>query len=375
MNQRITFITLGDITSIATMKRALGMTNPLLGMGWDVSIIAMDCAENRKRIAMECDSRVKVMYYTESGVREEVAQKTALIKELKPEYIYFCSFGIRNRISKRELGYKPTVFIEHSELLSSIRGLGIKHKVKAHLVEYWSVIFADAFVCASKYLVQEYNKYAKQLYKKNIPVLYSPYAYNSDVIDAPRIIEKDLRGKYAGNRIFLYMGTMASNYGLFTMLNAVKEVVAKKPEFKLLLMGKGRHWEEAKKYVIEKKIEQYVDFLGYVPESDISSYFAVADAFISPLNNSIQDIARCPSKIYMYLPFGKPILTCKIGEPAEIFGEGGYYFDNARPETLAELIIKLCNQHAVQQNIKIEEHSWWKRSVDFDNWVKVINKK
>jgi glycosyltransferase involved in cell wall biosynthesis len=370
MGRKITFVTLGDISSIATMKRALGMANPLHQLGWDVSIIAMDCEENRKRIQMECDRNIEIRYYRSSGVREEVESKTALVRELRPDYVYFCSFGVRNRIKKGQLKYKPTIIVEHSELLSSIKNNGFAHKVKATVMEYGSVVYADALVCASKYLVEEYQKYSRQLFKRKMPVLYSPYAYNDEVISAPKIIINELRQKYKGNKVFLYMGTMTRNYGLFTMIDAVEAVIKEHPDFRLLLMGKGRHWEEAKQYATARNLDTNIEFLGYVPEQEISSYFELADAFISPLNNTIQDIARCPSKIYMYLPFNKPVLTCKFGEPVEIFGENGFYFDNLKYESLAALISQLVKGQFIPSRIDITAHSWMQRSVDFDKWVK-----
>ena len=53
---KICFYTTGDIKSIATMKRALGMADPLVNLGWEVFIIAMNTDENLKRIAMESSS-------------------------------------------------------------------------------------------------------------------------------------------------------------------------------------------------------------------------------------------------------------------------------------------------------------------------------
>src|SRR5690606_34808483 len=97
--------------------------------------------------------------------------------------------------------------------------------------------------------------------------------------------------------------------------------------FKFLFMGKGVELENGIKFVDTYGIGDEVEFLGYVDEDKLSSYFSIANAFVSPLNNTIQDIARCPSKIYMYLPFKKPIITSKIGEPHEIFKEEGLYFD------------------------------------------------
>jgi glycosyltransferase involved in cell wall biosynthesis len=365
----ITFITLGDITSIATMKRALGMANPLLKLGWAVSIITQDCEENRRRIGIECHSEVKVLYYQKASASEEVKSKTALVKKIKPSYIYFCSFSIRNRINKFKLGYKPEIIIEHSELQSSIPdNKGLK-KLLAVVTEYGSVFYATKLVCASKYLEKEYSLYAQKCLKSNMPIQYSPYAYNSEVINSPMLVLDKLEEEYKDKKVFLYMGTMTRNYGLFTMLEAALAFKKMQQSFVLVLMGRGRHLEEAKNFVKKHNLEDVVEFPGYISEDSLSSYFKRADAFISPLNNTVQDIARCPSKIYMYLPFQKPVFTCALGEPKEIFKEKGYYFDNTKPTTLTKLMSDAYNGNQIVLNVDIEEHSWTRRSIDFNNWI------
>jgi glycosyltransferase involved in cell wall biosynthesis len=367
--KKICFLTTGDITTIATMKRALGMANPLIAMGWEVSMIAMDCEENRKRAAIECVEEVAVHYYQNGSVSAEVAQKTQILKEIRPDYIYYCAFGFRNWIKKSALGFKPQLIIEHSELQSGIPdNKGLK-KLMALFIESLSVVYADKLICASKYLQDFYQRKAKQLFKSKMEMLYSAYAFSTEVIDAPKLHLDELTARYAGKKVFIYMGTMTRNYGLFTMLEAFSLARTTHPDIKLLLLGRGRHLEEAKAYVKEKQLENEVEFLGYVPETMLSSYFELADAFISPLNDTVQDWARCPSKIYMYIPFRKPIFTCKIGEPKEIFGDDGYYFDNSQPATLATLITTLTDNGQPAVSLDVAAHSWERRSADFTNWI------
>jgi glycosyltransferase involved in cell wall biosynthesis len=369
MKKKICFLTTGDITSIATMKRALGMANPLSALGWDVSVIAMDCAENRQRAGIECGSDIAVHYYQPAGAAGEVEQKTNILNSIQPDYIYFCAFGFRNWVRKSALRFRPEMIIEHSELQSGIPdNKGLK-KIMAHFIEGFSVLYADKLICASRYLETFYARKAKQLFKRNLPLLYSPYAYNNEVIDAPKLYLDELTAKYRNNTVLIYMGTMTRNYGLFTMLEAVEMAVKTTPDIKLLLLGRGRHLEEAGVFVKEHKLEPYVEFLGYAPETMLSSYFELADAFISPLNDTVQDWARCPSKIYMYIPFHKPVFTCKIGEPKEIFGDEGYYFDNNKPSTLADLITTLAQGELQSVRLDVTEHSWEKRSQDFSNWI------
>lgn len=366
---KICFITLGDIKFIATMKRAIGMAGPLLSLGWEVSIIAEDSEENRKRIAMECSDAVKVYYYQRGTPAEEVKVKTSLVNQIAPDYVLFCSFSFRNRIAKSKLTVKPKILIEHSELPSGIPDNKGLRRYAMLALEYWSVWYADGLLCASKYLCNTYTKRAAQLFRKQLPVLYSPYAFNQEVVESPRVRLKELQEDFAGKTMLVYMGTLTRNYGLFTMLQAMEMVSKERSDVVLLLLGQGRHQEEAKAFVKEKQLEAQVQFMGYTPEEDLSSWFAAAHAFISPLNDTVQDWARCPSKIYMYIPFSKPVFTGPIGEPLEIFGEQGYYFNNHAPASLAVLISKLASGKLLPNMVNKEAHSWERRAVDFTAWI------
>lgn len=371
--RKITFLTLGDISKIPTMKRALGMANPMQKLGWEVSIIAMDCTENRKRIAMECNAHIQVHYFKEAIASKEARLKTSIVNIIKPDFVYICSFGFRNRIIKSLLNCKPTLMVEHSELLSSVKAVGRLRRVVHYYFEVKSVFYSNGLICASKYLYNHYKKLAKTFNKITYPILYSPYAFNDKVILAPTKLTSILKEKYKNKTLLIYMGGMAKNYGLFTMIEAVQVLSKKNRQVKLLLMGNsGADLAEAKEFVSINKLNDYIEFLGYVPEDEISSYFEVADMLISPLNNTIQDKARCPSKIYIYLPFNKPVLTCEIGEAWEIFKENGYYFDNSKPESLSDLIENIMDKVTTRKgHIDVFQHTWSKRAEELDKWLKI----
>jgi len=359
----ICFYTTGDIKYIATIKRALGMANPLCRIGWTVYIIVMDSIENRKRVTLEA-REANALYYRNSSVFSEVIQKRRLIKHIKPDIIWVCSLGVRNLL----IYNKAKIFIEHSELGSAIPDNKGFKKMLIKFFEYFSLSHSG-LICASIYLVDYFTEKIKK-YSKVIPVHYSPYAYNEDVINMPLKIAKQLKSAYGGVTNFLFMGTLTRNYGLFTMLEAAKRLKDTGIRFHLLILGRGRHSDGAKEFIIHNNLEDCVAMTGYVDETCLSSYFHLADAFISPLNDTVQDRARCPSKIYMYLPFKKPILTCAIGEAENIFGENGLYFDNNDPGTLCVLMEKICMGMIKIHLINFEKHSWEERAKQFDTWYK-----
>lgn len=96
MLKRICFVTTGDIKNNAAAKRALGMATPLSDIGWKVYIIMEDSKENRHRVSLECDGRIRVFYYPSSSVLKEVIMKKRILAKIKPDYIYLCAFVFRN---------------------------------------------------------------------------------------------------------------------------------------------------------------------------------------------------------------------------------------------------------------------------------------
>ena len=127
---KICFITTGDIKNIATAKRALGMANPLVDLGWNVSILMEDTEENRHRVSMECSNKVKVYYFPHCSAFQEIKAKNKLIKEIDPDFIYICAFVTRNTVG---IGHRCKKLVEHSELQSCIPYMKGLRKIHCYL--------------------------------------------------------------------------------------------------------------------------------------------------------------------------------------------------------------------------------------------------
>jgi glycosyltransferase involved in cell wall biosynthesis len=364
----ICFVTTGNIRDIATAKRALGLAVPLADLGWTVYILLEDCAENRNRVNMECDSRIQIYYYQASNAFQERRSKNKIIRRIKPDYLYICAFVTRNIVGISQPCKK---LVEHPELQSRIFGIKVLRKLSYYINEYYSIIYSDALINASKYLQNVYKKRARRLLRPNLPMLYLPYAYNGEVIKIKRSDElEDKFRKYLLRPTFLFIGSILRNYGVFTILEAVK--ISKEngsSNFTVLLLGKGEDYNEAAKFVTDNGLNDIIEMPGYIPEGDISKYFSVASAFLSPMNDTIQDWARCPSKLYMYLPYQKPIITCKIGEPYEVLKDNGFYYT---PNCAAEMAEKMKEIIGIKDKavcIDYSSHSWSARAEELNGWL------
>ena len=221
----ICFVTTGDIKLVATAKRALGLADPLLDLGWEVSIIMENTEENKKRVAMECNNdKVRVYYYNRCNVVQELRIKNRIIKRIAPDYIYLCAFVFRNLVCV--FNRKPVKLVEHSELVSSFR-VG-KRKVLGNILEILSIFYASGMLYASKYLQQYYSgRIWNKILKK--PGLYFPYAYNENVcVNISPYLINDFRnalGIRGDEFVFVFLGSIATNFGAYLMVDAIKEIL------------------------------------------------------------------------------------------------------------------------------------------------------
>ena len=365
---RITFLTTGDIRKIATMKRALGMANPLADLGWKVSIVVMDCSENRTRISASCDQRIEIRYFKDGGAFSERRQKSEIIRSLDPDILYCCSYSFRNRSAIKDLRKDSRLVVEHSELASAIKGLPLFKRSLYAYYEWLSVRRSDMIVAASRWLQLYYQEKVNQSQRAHVPVTYLPYAQDTNLEAIDKNEVSRLQDKYKDYFNIIFLGSMIRNYGLFLMLDAFVELSKQHRNYRLHLIGDGPDLEEARVFVGQQDLSEMVTFTGYLSEKKLSAYLRLADAFLAPLYPTVQDQARCPSKTYLYLPFRKPVLTCSIGESAELFSDERLFF---RPGDSLDLADKIRSLEK-DINYPLPEpalHTWQARAATFNRDV------
>lgn len=367
---RICFVTTGDIESLATIKRATGMTEPLHRAGHMVGIVAWDTPANRERFSLEAPQAEVLWVPADRSPWNERSLKRRMLNAWHPDVVYVCAFGMRNSITRFELPRSVRVIVEHSELASAIpRSAHSRRKERAF--EMLSVFAADGVLCASRFLEAYFLKHAAACGRRGLPVLYHPYAYNPQTLKMEPGLQASILRRKGGKRMLLYMGTLAVNYGILDLLKGVKALSRRRDDFGFHILGRGRHADEARRLAAEMGLEGVAHFEGYVPEEALGSWLGCTDVFLAPIYDTTQDKARCPSKVYMYLPFGKPIVTSKIGDPWQLLGDDGFYFTPGDTEEMAATISQALDQSEqwAPTAFRPEEHTWECRTQQFLDWL------
>lgn len=351
---------IAEFSRFPSYKRVVGMGEALTEMGHEVHIAVFDCLENRTRMAMEAPKCCPVWIHTRNPFRE-AWMKLRAIYSIKPDAIYSPSYSFRN------LAYFGFVLprrlirvIEICELYSEY--LYDKPSLFWKFNEWFACVENSHILCASKYLESHFSN-AMARWRLKRALCYSPYAFPTYLSPAHRPVKHVKK--------LLFMASLWRGYGVFDVMEAFMKIRERIDNVELEILGNGPERGNVEKWVKEHALSAIVHIRGYVAEKDLNEFFSQADVFISPLRDTIQDHARCPSKLYYYIPYNKPVVTCKIGDPYDTLGSFGFYYSPENINSMAEAIVDGLNKsdHFSYPKYFISKHSWKARAEAFLRWI------
>ena len=129
-------------------------------------------------------------------------------------------------------------------------------------------------------------------------------------------IDESLVTKYKNDFVISYIGGFGPHRGMDTAIKSMPDVVEEIPDARLLLVGgKGseEYEEELKKLCEELKVENNVEFTGWVDFSLVPSYIALSDVCLVPHHASGHTNTTIPHKLFQYMAMRKPVIVtdCK----------------------------------------------------------------
>ncbi len=347
------------------MKRAFGLAPGLQARGCHVEICLEDHPDNRAE--MERLAGCRAHYYRRGTFWQEYRQKARVIAECDCDVVHICGLGWRNAMLPR--GKTPPIVMDHVELESSLEGVPFPRKQAQALLEWASLIAYRNTVMASGYLHSTFQTRGRRLrLRRRMMVL--PYA--SDV-PAP----EQMRGGsqfelgMVGKRLILYMGRQYKNYGCLDIVEALGRLRAVRRDWHAVLLGDGPEHQRIRQRIEQLGLKDDVRLPGYTTGSTHESYLATADVFLLPLYDTVTDWARCPSKVYIYMMYGRPIVTCRIGEASAAVGSDGFYYEPGDIESMARAISSgLDAPRDWRPSYDPQEHTWDARAAVYLRWVR-----
>ena len=124
-------------------------------------------------------------------------------------------------------------------------------------------------------------------------------------------IDTAIANNYKGKFIISYIGGVDFHRGLDTVVKAMPQILKKKTNAILLIVGgKDDHCERSLKALAKScGVEDKVKFLGRIPFSQVPSYIAASDVGIISQFASEHANYTVPHKLFQYMVLGKPVIV------------------------------------------------------------------
>lgn len=190
---------------------------------------------------------------------------------------------------------------------------------------YYSHI--DGWVLISKYM-------AEKLSIKNKPWIVIEGINNSLELLGKTIYNKSIETF----RIF-YGGTLNRQYGILSLVNAVKKIQYQ--DIELVICGDGDAFDEIKTV---SQADPRIKLLGALPREDVLNYIRTSDLLVNPRTNEGEFTKfSFPSKTMEYLSSGVPTLLYKLpGIPDEYY-DYCFFLEETGVNILRDEIVRIYN--------------------------------
>ena len=146
-----------------------------------------------------------------------------------------------------------------------------------------------------------------------------------------------------GYKVILFVGRLSVKKGVHILLKAVKKVMSANPKVALVIVGSKWYGEnKTDDYtkslkLLAKELAGPIVFTGFIPPSEIPSYYAVGDIFVCA-SQWDEPLARVH---YEAMAAGLPIITTNRGGNGEViygFKNGKIINDFSNPDIFANCI-------------------------------------
>jgi len=172
--------------------------------------------------------------------------------------------------------------------------------------------------------------------------------------------------------ILFSVRNLVQRMGLENLITAMQKVIKNTPDVFLLLGGEGPLKDSLIALADKLNIEDYIRFVGFIPEEELSNYYQMADIFVLPT----RELEGFGLVTLEAMACGVPVLGTPVGGTKETLGkfDPNFLFQDTSPDAMAKLILekyRLINDSPKEWNDIskrcrnfVEENYSWEKNID-----------
>jgi glycosyltransferase involved in cell wall biosynthesis len=145
--------------------------------------------------------------------------------------------------------------------------------------------------------------------------------------------------------ILIYSGYVSPERGLDVVVRGINGLRNKMPKVKLLVIGNGISVPKLKNIVSELYLNDFVEFIPWPGHNNLSSYFKIAEIFVSPQPKCDFWDTTIPHKLFEYMSQSKPVLAADSKAISRIISEtnSGMTFKSGSHEDFADKVLQILS--------------------------------
>ena len=190
--------------------------------------------------------------------------------------------------------------------------------------------------------------------------------------DEPKKIDDsaftDIRNKYHVPESYLFYSANTWRHKNHISLIQALKILHEKYKLNISLISTGQqepsYFPELQREMDRLKINEYVNFTGYIPEGDVKILLKNASLAVIP---TLYEAGSFP--LMEAMAYGVPVICSNVTSLPNTIGDSRFVFDPNNPEEIASKIVEmLTDKNLIEAN---RENS--KKRVADDGWDKVAN--
>ncbi|HRZ96652.1 MAG TPA: glycosyltransferase [Paludibacter sp.] len=214
----------------------------------------------------------------------------------------------------------------------------------------------DGFVAMADSVIEDIKKF-DQLKKPKVVSPHPIYDHYGELL--PKNLAALKLGLHESNSYILFFGFIRHYKGLDLLIEAFSDNRLRQFPVKLIIAGEFyENPEPYLKQISNLKLDKFIELrTGFIPDSEVRTYFSIADIVAQPYRTATQSGV---SQIAFH--FEKPVLVTDVGGLAEIIPNGkvGYVVD-VDPTQIADALVDFYTNNLSEkfiENIKLEKQKY-----------------
>ena len=189
----------------------------------------------------------------------------------------------------------------------------------------------------------------------------------------PKHDSTQIKRKYdLKKKVVLYLGQLNGAQYAELVIKSYKQILKKKKDTSLLIVGGGSYLEELKRKTRELGLDKDVVFTGFVHDDEVPLCINAADVAVASFEKNKITECKSPLKIVEYLGSGKAIVASNVGEVKRMVGKAGIVVEPGSVIQITNAVLKILEDSKLQKKFEKEARIHAEKNFNWDITAKNI---